>query len=114
MIDHYILHDGTPVPEPNILTWGQWYEMTDRSVARTELYDGVVCVSTVFLGLDYNFLGSGPPILYETMIFADGLDCDEYQDRYATRIEAETGHEIAVIQVRHELSRRCGMSRDEE
>jgi len=60
-------------------------------------------VSTVFLGLDqrgpFREEGSGPPILFETMIFWDGpLDTDGA--RYATWEEAERGHEEFVWRVR--------------
>ena len=54
-----------------------------------------IYVSTVFLGIDHNF-GDGPPILYETMVF--GLE-DEYQCRYETRVEAESGHDRTVKMV---------------
>ena len=53
-------------------------------------------ISTVFLGLDHAF-GSGPPILWETMIFGGLLD--EFQERYATKAEALAGHQQARRQV---------------
>ena len=40
-----------------------------RVVARDRQAD--VEVSTVFLMLDHNFSGGGPPILWETMVFGD-------------------------------------------
>jgi hypothetical protein len=45
------------------------------------------------LCIDHRF-GSGPPLLFETMIF--GEEDDEYQKRYSTWKEAEEGHQIAV------------------
>lgn len=51
-------------------------------------------VSTVFLALDHDLSGKGPPVLYETMIF--GGPRDDYQERYCTRAEAEAGHARAV------------------
>lgn len=60
--------DGhTPIPEEDFLKWGEWLETAERHVAQTRI--GNVWVSTVFLGLDHNFFGEGPPILFETMIF---------------------------------------------
>ncbi len=50
-------------------------------------------VSTVFLGLDHSW-GSGPPLVFETMIF--GGPNDQYQERYATYEEAEAGHKRAM------------------
>ena len=46
-------------------------------------------VSTVFLGIDHNWLGS-TPILFETMVF--GGEYDQYQKRYSTWDEALVGH----------------------
>jgi len=92
MNGHYILDvDGNPV-EADILTWAQYFGSQDRTIARTELPDGVT-VSTVFLGLDHA-LGSGPPLLFETMIFGGPLD--ETQDRYSTRQSALDGHAYYV------------------
>jgi hypothetical protein len=90
---NYILKDGKPVLEPDLLKWAKWFEGGDdkRRVAWTEIGD--VKVSTVFLGIDHSF-GGGVPVLYETMIF--GGEHDEYQDRYHTLEEAMIGHEKAV------------------
>lgn len=61
------------------------------TVDTRETYD----VSTVWLGLDYNF-GHGPPLIFETMIFGDGsLDCF----RYSTEQGARVGHDEAVTVV---------------
>jgi hypothetical protein len=54
-------------------------------------------VSTVFLGLDHNFSGAGPPVLYETMVF--GGDLDHFQQRYPTRGEAAEGHRQVCLDV---------------
>jgi hypothetical protein len=54
-----------------------------------------VCVSTVFLALDHRYYGdSGPPIVFETMIF--GGKHDQYQERYETYPEALEGHRKAL------------------
>ena len=63
-------------------------------------YVGDVHVSTVFLGLDHGF-GSGPPIVFETMIFHGSHD--GYQDRCSTWEEAEKMHQKAVAIVRGEI-----------
>jgi hypothetical protein len=88
----YILEGHKPIPVDDILAWGQWFENMDNSrVAFTELEN---CeVSTVFLGLDHQW-GTGPPLLFETMIF--GGSHNEYQERYATWEEAEDGHKRAI------------------
>jgi len=69
----------------------------NRRVAETYIfnpYGKKIWVSTVFLGLDHNFSGYGPPILFETMIF--GGPYNTYQERYRTWDEAERGHARAV------------------
>jgi hypothetical protein len=92
----YILKDGEPVLEPDLMTWAKWYENHEaRRVALTQIGD--VKVSTVFLGIDHAF-GEGAPVLFETMIF--GGEHDEYTNRYCTLEEAMIGHERAVAMVK--------------
>lgn len=91
--DKYILVGGVPVPEPDLMKWGEWMRSRqNRRIDETTL-DGGVRVSTVFLGLDHAF-GGGTPILFETMIF--GGANDGWQDRYETIEEARKGHRKAV------------------
>lgn len=71
-------------------------------VARSVRYRrGVrLLISTVFLGLDSNYMAVGPPVLWETMIFhagtprnlGDGHECW----RYAARDAALHGHRMIV------------------
>ena len=96
----WVLRDGEPVPEPDVMKWGQWYEnAANRIVAKTKIGDAEV--STVFLGLDHSF-GEGEPVLWETMIF--GGVHDQYQDRYTSKEAALAGHEVAVALVRKTLN----------
>ena len=92
----YVLDGHTPVPA-TLMEWAKWFETADRHVAATTLEDGTY-ISTVFLGLDHNYGPSGPPLLFETMIFAnpDENMIEEYCERYATWDEAAAGHERAV------------------
>lgn len=122
MPDKYILIGQTPVPCDDLLEWARWMEGADSRVFETTV--GEYWVSTVFLGLDHNWLRDGEPLLFETMIFfipsrqlerrpGEGLleygkrkcKMDEtaadqelvnYQKRYYTWLEAEAGHEAAV------------------
>lgn len=87
MSDLYILDGKTPVPEPDLLTWAQWFEHADRQVADT--MQGDVRVSTVFLGLNHNHR-RGRPLLFETMVFY--ADTGGETARYSTWEEAEKGH----------------------
>lgn len=63
----------------------------DRHVEDDTLPDGTR-ISTIFLGLNHNHGGLGSPILFETMVFSDNGDYNDYQERYCTWEEAETGH----------------------
>ncbi len=96
MDNKYILDGKTPVLEPNLLKWANWYESADRHVKNTHLGD--VQISTVFLSLAHNFGEEGPPILFETMVFGGTLD--EKQCHYSTWDEAEAGHNAMVDRIR--------------
>lgn len=96
-IGQYILdEDGrTPVLCEDTLKWGRWFEDsgTKRIVRSTRgrMKDGTeVHLSTVFLGLDHNHDGYGPPQLFESMVFEGPMD--QHQVRYTTWAEAERGH----------------------
>jgi hypothetical protein len=87
----------TPVPEPDLMRWGSWFEQGDRIVALTG--NDQIRVSTVFLAVDHNFgLGErSKPILFETMVF--GGEYDGEMERYCTWEEAEYGHKAYVERV---------------
>lgn len=104
MMEKYIVDDSGNVKiENDVTTWANWFEQSGekkfeeggRRVAHTMLPNGIV-VSTVFLGLDHNFMKEGPPILFETMAFGRNnseSDCE----RYSTIEDARKGHELMVI-----------------
>lgn len=92
---NYILDGQEPVAEPDVIKWAKWFGGADRQVA-LDIVDGRR-VSTVFLGIDHNFRSSGPPVLFETMIFGpDEGGCW----RYATWAEAAAGHAAVVAALR--------------
>ena len=96
MTDRYILDGKVPVPEPDLMKWGEWMGKENvRTVKKTQK-DGI-SFSTIFLGLDHNFGGEGDPILFETMVF--GGKHDQEQDRYSTWEEAEKGHDKMVKRI---------------
>jgi len=68
-------------------------EKSERIVKQQKV--GKYWVSTVFLGLDYNWTGQGKPILFETMVFK-GKQSDLDMDRYRTWEEAMKGHILMV------------------
>lgn len=94
MSDNYILDENHNTIKTNdLMKWAAWFETADRKVKATELPNDVK-VSTVFLGLDHNWINGGDPILFETMVFGGVLDRE--QDRYSTWKQAEKGHEEMV------------------
>lgn len=94
MSDKYILVDRKPVPA-DLMTWASFFGSADRIVAKSQFGD--VGVSTVFLGLDHRFGDSGPPLIFETMIF--GGPHSDYQTRCSTWEEAEEMHRVACVLV---------------
>jgi len=90
---------GGRFDEAALLSWAEevWGEGDGRRVAFTEVAPGVE-VSTVFLGIDHNHTGKGPPVLFETMTFDDYGGGDQW--RYSTWAEAVAGHNAAVDRLR--------------
>lgn len=100
MLKHYILLPNRMIAEtPDFMDWAEWFESADRDVAKTETE--LHLISTVFIGIDYRWLGKGPPIVFETMVFTK--DGDTLDDggcwRYASWDDADTGHKAVVRRV---------------
>jgi hypothetical protein len=93
MIDKYILKGKKAIPVEDLIEWAKWFETADRAVKQETLKNGYY-VSTVFLGIDYNFM-EGKPLLFETMVFK-GKEGDLDMARYSTWEEAEAGHKRIV------------------
>lgn len=98
----YILVNGRPHPVTDAREWAAWFESADRTVQKTKIDD--VQISTVFLGIDHNFWGSGPPLLYETMVFGGALD--QEQERCPSHEEALRMHAAMVQRVVESNERR--------
>jgi hypothetical protein len=100
MLAQYILDHHDIVPEPDFMKWARWRETADVRVASTD--NGVIWISTVFLGVDHNFMG-GRPHVFETMTFLKDDFEEEVGDvnfdfnglevwRWSTWDEADEGH----------------------
>lgn len=89
MTDRYILDGTTPVPEPDLFKWAEWFEDIENRKVKHDVKDGVQ-VSTIFLGLNHRILGKGKPLLFETMVF--GGEHNLEMERYETWNEAVKGH----------------------
>lgn len=96
---------GEVVIETTLDQWIRWYQRNSRDIAQTVLKapGGDVRVSTIFLGLNYNFASRGPPIVFETMVFGGVLG--EQVLRYATLHEARRGHARMVRRAREWMRR---------
>jgi hypothetical protein len=92
MSDKYILDGHEAKPCYDLMHWAHWFASANRRVDETIVGDKRV--STVFIGLNHQY-GEGPPLLFETMIFAPDND-GEYQTRCTTWEEAEEMHRKAV------------------
>lgn len=60
-------------------------------------------VSTVWLGLDHNWNPSGPPLIFETMVFEGGVIFEGLMCRYSTLAEAQRGHVLMVRTVKRNV-----------
>jgi len=93
---YYVLVGRLPVAV-DLMTWANWWGPNrDKCQIGCDEFPGCM-ISTVFLGLDHNFMGT-EPILFETMIFGGPLDGEQW--RYSTYSQAERGHKEAVAQAK--------------
>lgn len=91
-IEFWILDaDHQPIPA-TMLQWAeQLSDINARIVRKSRI--GEVEVSTVFIGLDHRWLGKGPPLIFETMIFGGAQDSTTW--RCSTWDEALLQHRKA-------------------
>lgn len=71
-----------------------------KRVLLTDIDHGIV-VSTVWLGMNHNWLGEGPPLIFETMVF--GGEYDSHMIRTSTIKEARAAHKEVVSTLRKGL-----------
>jgi hypothetical protein len=103
MTDMYVfdLETGLPVKAESMEEYNAFIEV-NRLLDQTEL--ATCWISTVFLGLDHRLSDSGPPLVFETMVFPSRRNLSEIDaDRYTTREEALAGHKRFVEQHTSEL-----------
>jgi hypothetical protein len=106
MADMYYDRKGQPL---EILAWARAFENFEGRIVAQHWVRGWF-VSTVWDGLDHNYFSSGPPLIFETMIFPPGDEADEhgiysgqYCDRYPTEEAAQAGHDRALTWLRDKL-----------
>jgi hypothetical protein len=100
MRTHYILENG------KIRVFSTTRSAVSNHLAHSNSSAGrindTIDVSTVFLGVDYRFIGDGAPILFETMIFGGPRDQEMW--RYSTYGEAKRGHFEVVEECRKTMT----------
>jgi len=103
----YYGKDGEPLPQE--IAWRLFEDMEYKRVDSTDV--GPYWVSTVWLGLDHRFMGDGPPLIFETMVFLKAQRDDPGDHgladidvvRYSTLQQAQEGHQAMVLLVRATL-----------
>ena len=96
---HWILDDQRKVKRVDLMTWARYFQEDNRHVGDTII--GGLRVSTVFLGIDHNFGGRGPPVLWETMVFGDHeMDMDRCAGTWE---QADEMHKRMCAKVREAL-----------
>jgi hypothetical protein len=96
---YYKLDGHNVVPIEDVFEWGKLMQSDDRVVAKDKVGDYLV--STVFLGIGYNF-GDGKLNIFETMVFK-GDNCvslNDYTRHYSTWDEAVEGHNAVVCELK--------------
>lgn len=113
---HYMLDEkGEVVVEKDLMTWARWLESAGTKRQVGENIVGDYTVSTVFLGLDHDFSGTGIPVLWETLVFENKeteikvgtrmrpirktLDVGDTFRRYTSKEDALKGHEEVMAYV---------------
>ena len=98
-MNYYILDERDNPNEVAREEYWAWHESLPQDIQTgcgfTLAYtkEGEVAVSTVYLGLDHNYSGIGPPVLWETMVFFDGGgDDDQSCQRSTNRVDALNTH----------------------
>jgi hypothetical protein len=77
-----------------------WEDDAGRIIEQTTI--GEVRVSTVWMGLDMNYMHIGPPHIFETMVFGPH-PLDHMQWRWATVDQAIKAHVLIVDRIRSEI-----------
>jgi hypothetical protein len=104
----YYNRHGEPI---ELMVWAHLVD--DREYATIEQTQvGPYWVSTVWLGIDHNFLGKGPPVIFETMVFAVNRDDPTLETlgpdmdcrRYCTEEAAKAGHDEMVLLIEATLN----------
>ena len=110
MADYYNI-DGEPI---DMMEWARLFEIPEYRIVASDMV-GHVWISTVWLGLDHNWLGSEPWI-FETIAFVVPQGDDRWKAteirRYATHAQALEGHAQVLGLIREIESTQTGETDD--
>jgi hypothetical protein len=84
----------------DLMTWARLREDPDYAVVAL-FKDTSITISTLWHGVDYDYLGAGAPMIFETKIFGEASayvspKLQEAQWRWQTEAEAKEGHDVLV------------------
>jgi hypothetical protein len=119
----YVLDGHNVRATDDLMEVARFWESPDRQVAYTheEYYE----VSTVFLAIPQGHFRPGPPMLFETMVFANDAykalvpereSMDQFTLRYPSWDDAQTGHDALLKRLRKhiELAKSGGFEATED
>lgn len=86
---HILNDEGEPQLTEDLIEWAIWKQV-NTAIVLQDWPRRDVRVSTIFLGVDFDHLRVGTPVLWETMIF--GGPFTGFQWRYRSKLEALQGH----------------------
>jgi hypothetical protein len=92
----FLVHE-MPTWVEETLAWACWVAPVGRMVEQTCV--GTVTVSTIYLGLDYDWNPAGSPLLFQTLAFGRGQPTGALA-RYATWEAAVAGHAQVIARIR--------------
>jgi hypothetical protein len=103
LVKYYILKDRVAVPVSSVKEWADFYENQKlRRIRFNTIKKYDIDISTVFLGLDHGYpqwaghTENYKPQIFETMIFWEKHELNNWCDRYSTWDEAVKGHREAI------------------
>lgn len=102
MIGYVLDEQNRPVECRDLTAWARWFEQTDNRRVAEDYGDGWR-LSTVFLGLDHSFM-SGPPLLFETMLFRNDSPDDLWRCTTWDQAVAQHARELAKVRLRDSLT----------
>lgn len=98
-MNYYLLKGKTPRLVKDSKEWAKWYKKHSQQIDACVV--GNYSITTVFIGIDHNFFGKGPPLLFETMVFeCKRAAINNFTRRYSTWDEAQAGHDEIVKELK--------------